>query len=205
MSIEDAKNRIKQNQEQIEQERERKEQAQRDQAEIEEELSREISRAVNDAIYVQDTNIRLLTKELNKTNTNYQLLHRDIVALSDLLKDSSALQEAYDIKRREMEEHYKEEEAALKKKLDAQKHTHDALLKAEQLEYNKKKQEWAQLKLDLNAELRTEELNLRRSIASIKNKKMAIIIGIIAVFVVAFLLGLMIASNGLVSTSQVPY
>lgn len=204
MSLEDAKKRLQDSQDRLQVEQGRRDQAFNEQTEIETELSRMIGEAVTTAIYGQDAAQDQLRKELHVTNENYRLLHGDIVRLTDILKDTSNLQEAYDIKRRELEREYEEEEKALKKKLDAQKHTHEALLKAEQMEYDAKKQEWAKLKSALNKENREEELKLRNSISSIKGKKMAIIIGVIALFVVGFLLGLMLAYNGGV-TSNTPY
>ncbi len=192
MSLEDAKNKLKHYREVKEEAEATKKQAQQEQSEIERELSRQISGAVDSAIYRQDTNINQLTNEIHKTNDNYQLLHRDMVQLNDVLRDTTHLQEVYDVKHRELEQEYKEKREDLEKEYQRKLSAHKAALSAADQEYSKLDSERRKKKSKLESEIREEEYKLESRKESIKWKRKGIIIAIAICFVVAIIAGLIL-------------
>jgi chromosome segregation ATPase len=190
MSLEDAKNKLKHYREVKEEAEATKKQAQQEQSEIERELSRQISGAVDSAIYRQDTNINQLTNEIHKTNDNYQLLHRDMVQLNDVLRDTTHLQEVYDVKHRELEQEYKEKREELEKEYQRKLSAHKAALSAADQEYSKLDSERRKKKAKLEDEIREEENHLYNRKASVMMKLKGIIISLIIAFILAIIGGI---------------
>ena len=115
MSLEDAKSRIQQSQAAIDQANLEKNRAEREQSAIERELREQISGAVNKAVFAQDLSINRLSDEVHANNERYLDLHKDMVALHDVLKDTTHLQELYDIRNKELDAEYKDKKKALEK------------------------------------------------------------------------------------------
>ena len=78
MSLEDIKNRIQQDQADIDGAEAEKKAAEEERSQLEDEIKKQISGAVDSAIYRQDTNISLLKEELKTTNSNYKELLREV-------------------------------------------------------------------------------------------------------------------------------
>ena len=205
MSIEDAKNRLKHYSEVKEEASATKKQAQQEQSEIERELSRQISGAVNSAIYRQDANINQLTNEIHKTNDNYQLLHRDMVQLNDIMRDTTHLQEVYDVKQRELEREYKEKREELEKEYQRKLSAHNDALRAADQEYSKLDSERKKRKSQLESEIREEEHNLYSRKESLKMRRKGIIFSLIILFILAIIGGIALGyywvSNGYIKVT----
>ncbi len=205
MSLEDAKSELRRYQDIKKEAESQKTQATRDQGEIERELSRQISDAVKSAIYNQDTNIDLLRSEISKTNANYQLLHRDMNNLNDILRDTTHLQEVYDVKHRELEAEYlnkkaeldrtyKAKCAKLEEEYNAKVSAHKAALLEADADFTQKQIKRAEKKAALEKEIQEEERRLRLRKSSIAQKRKGIIIGIIICFVIAIIGGLILGN-----------
>lgn len=195
MSLEDAKNRLKHYSEVKEEAEASKKQAQQEQSEIERELSRQISGAVDSAIYRQDTSINQLTNELHKTNDNYQLLHQDMVRLEDILSDTTQLQEVYDVKHRELEQEYKEKREELEKEYQKKVSAHNVALEAADQKYNKLESDRKKKKDKLEKEIREEESKLYNRKASVQMRLKGIIISLIIAFILAIIGGIALGYN----------
>lgn len=192
MSLEDAKSELKRYQDIKKEAEDKKAQATREQGEIERELSRQISSAVNSAIYGQDTNIDLLRSEISKTNANYQLLHRDMNNLNDILRDTTNLQAVYDVKHRELEAEYQDRRAELDKEYKKKLADHkDAINRADQ-EYGRLLSDRKKKKSELENEIRQEEYKLSERRESIKSKRKGILIALIICFIVAVIAGIIL-------------
>lgn len=200
MSLEDAKNKLRHYSEVKEEAAATKKQAQQDQSEIERELSRQISGAVNSAIYRQDTSINQLTNEIHKTNDNYQLLHRDMVKLNDVMRDTTHLQEVYDVKHRELEQEYKEKGEELEKEYQRKLAAHKDALRAADQEYNKLDSERKKKKSKLENEIREEESKLYNRKANVQMRLKGIILSLVIAFILAIIGGIALGyywfSNG---------
>ncbi len=200
MSLEDAKNKLKHYREVKEEAEATKKQAQKEQSEIERELSRRISGAVDSAIYRQDTNINQLANEIHKTNDNFQLLHRDMVQLNDVMRDTSHLQEVYDVKHRELEQEYKEKGEELEKEYQRKLAAHKDALRAADQEYNKLDSERKKKKSKLESEIREEESKLYNRKANVQMRLKGIILSLVIAFILAIIGGIALGyywfSNG---------
>lgn len=195
MSLEDAKNKLRHYSEVKEEASATKKQAQQEQSEIERELSRQISGAVNSAIYRQDTSINQLTNEIHKTNDNYQLLHRDMVQLNDIMRDTTHLQEVYDVKQRELEKEYKEKREELEKEYQRKLSAHKVALSAADQEYSKLDAERRKKKAKLEEEIREEEHKLYARKESLKMRRKGIAFSLIILFILAIIGGIVIGYN----------
>lgn len=195
MSLEDAKNKLRHYSEVKEEAAATKKQAQQDQSEIERELSRQISGAVNSAIYRQDTSINQLANEIHKTNDNYQLLHRDMVQLNDIMRDTTHLQEVYDVKQRELEKEYKEKREELEKEYQRKLSAHKTALSAADQEYSKLDAERRKKKSKLEEEIREEEHKLYARKESLKMRRKGIIFSLFILFILAIIGGIVIGYN----------
>lgn len=195
MSIEDAKNRLQQYQAKLQTEQGRRDQAYKEQTDIENELSHMVANAVKKSIYSQDTNIDQLKRELHTTNENYQLLHRDFVALNDILSDTTHLQELYNIKHRELDEEYKDKKVSLDRAYKQLVDANNSRINTANAELDDKLKKINKKIADLEAQEREEERKYRGKIEWVKTK-MGLIFGlIIFVFIVALVLGWMIGSG----------
>lgn len=206
MSLEDAKNKLRHYSEVKEEAAATKKQAQQEQSEIERELSRQISGAVNSAIYRQDTSINQLTNEIHKTNDNYQLLHRDMVQLNDIMRDTTHLQEVYDVKHRELEKEYKDKREELEKEYQRKLAAHKDALRAADQEYSKLDSERKKKKSKLEDEIREEEHKLYARKESLKMRRKGIIFSLIILFVLAIIGGIALGyywiSNGYIEVPK---
>ena len=205
MSLEDAKNKLRHYSEVKEEAEASKKQAQHEQSAIERELSRQISDAVDSAIYRQDTNINQLTNEIHKTNDNYQLLHRDMVQLNDVLRDTTHLQEVYDVKQRELEREYKDKREELEKEYQRKLAAHKDALRAADQEYSKLDSERKKKKSKLEDKIREEENHLYNRKASVMMRLKGIIISLIVAFILAIIGGIALGyywvSNGYIEVT----
>lgn len=195
MSLEDAKKRLQESQDKLQAEQGRRDQAYGEQTAIENELSHMVANAVKKSIYSQDTNIDQLKRELHTTNENYKLLHQDMVQLNDVLRDTSHLQEVYDIKHRELDDEYKQKKADLDRAYKQLVDANNSRINTANAELDDKLKKINKKIADLEAQEREEERKYRGKIEWIKTK-MGLIFGlIIFVFIVALVLGWMIGSG----------
>jgi len=203
MSLEDAKNRIQQSQEAIDQANLEKRQAEREQSAIERELREQISGAVNKAVFAQDLSINRLSDEVHTNNERYLELHKDMVALQDALKDTTHLQELYDIRNKELDAEYKDKKKALEKsyqdksnKLESEYNDkvreHKAAMQEADADYMRRSAERSKKREELEQEIKTEEEKLRKRKYDLQWKRKGIIIGIIICFLVAIIGGIVL-------------
>lgn len=195
MSLEDAKKRLQESQDKLQAEQGRRDQAYKEQTDIENELSHMVASAVKRSIYSQDTNIDQFRRELHTTNENYQLLHRDFVALNDILSDTTHLQELYNIKHRELDEEYKDKKVSLDRAYKQLVDANNSRINTANAELDDKLKKINKKIAELEAQEREEERKYRGKIEWVK-AKMGLIFGlIIFVFIVALVLGWMIGSG----------
>lgn len=203
MSLEDAKSRIQQSQAAIEQANSEKNRAEREQSEIERELREQISGAVNKAVFAQDLSINRLSDEVHANNERYLDLHKDMVALHDALKDTTHLQELYDIRNKELDAEYKDKKKALEKsyqdksnKLESEYNDkvreHKAAMQEADTDYMRRSAERTKKREELEQEIKTEEEKLRKRKYDLQWKRKGIIIGIIICFLVAVIGGIVL-------------
>jgi chromosome segregation ATPase len=203
MSLEDAKNRIQQSQEAIDQANLEKRQAEREQSAIERELREQISGAVNKAVFAQDLSINRLSDEVHTNNERYLELHKDMVALQDALKDTTHLQELYDIRNKELDAEYKDKKKVLEKsyqdksnKLESEYNDkvreHKAAMQEADADYMRRSAERSKKREELEQEIKTEEEKLRKRKYDLQWKRKGIIIGIIICFLVAIIGGIVL-------------
>ena len=201
MSLEDAKKRLQESQDKLQAEQGRRDQAYGEQTAIENELSQMFSDAVKNSIYSQDENIIQLKKEVHRLNEQYEFIRRDIDQLDYLLTDTTHLQTVYNAKFKELEEKHQER----KQNLDS---AYKQLVEANNIRIDKANAD-ADDKLkridkkleDLRAKKMEEERKLRGEIEWIRTKAVAIIIGIIATFIIAMFIGIAIGSGNVVSST----
>lgn len=213
MSLEDAKNRIQQSQEAIDQANLEKRQAEREQSAIERELREQISGAVNKAVFAQDLSINRLSDEVHTNNERYLKLHEDMIALQDALKDTTHLQELYDIRNKELDAEYKDKKKALEKsyqdksnKLESEYNDkvreHKAAMQEADADYMRRSAERSQKRAELEKEIQEEEIKLNKQRSSLAWKRKGIIIGIIICFLVALIggvaLGIYLITSGII-------
>lgn len=203
MSLEDAKSRIQQSQDAINKANLEKNQAKREQSAIERELREQISGAVNKAVFAQDLSINRLSDEIHANNERYLDLHKDMVALHDVLKDTTHLQELYDIRNKELDAEYKDKKKALEKsyqdksnKLESEYNDkvreHKAALQEADTDYMRRSAERTKKREELEQEIKTEEEKLRKRKYDLQWKRKGIIIGIIICFLVAVIGGIVL-------------
>ena len=201
MSLEDAKKRLQESQDKLQAEQGRRDQAYGEQTAIENELSQMFSEAVKNSIYSQDENIIQLKKEVHRLNEQYEFIRRDIDQLDYLLTDTTHLQTVYNAKFKELEEKHQER----KQNLDS---AYKQLVEANNIRIDKANAD-ADDKLkridkkleDLRAKKMEEERKLRGEIEWFRTKAVAIIIGIIATFIIAMFIGIAIGSGNVVSST----
>ena len=211
MSLEDAKRRLQENQDKLQAEQGRRDQAYVEQNEVENELSRMVADAVRDSIYSQDENINQFKRELHTTNENYRLLHSDIVKLNDMLADTTHLQEIYDLKERELVKRYNQREDELTARYNKKKEALDSRVEAARIETSQIEAKYIDRKKKLKEQAYDEEAELNRRIYAAKNKWKVIAGALIASFIVAIILGIIIGvylvQNGViqVDTPTAPF
>lgn len=203
MSLEDAKSRIQQSQDAINKANLEKNQAKREQSAIERELREQISGAVNKAVFAQDLSINRLSDEIHANNERYLDLHKDMVALHDVLKDTTHLQELYDIRNKELDAEYKDKKKALEKsyqdksnKLESEYNDkvreHKAAMQEADTDYMRRSAERSQKRAELEKDIKEEEEKLRQRRYDLQWKRKGIIIGIIICFLVAVIGGIVL-------------
>lgn len=203
MSLEDAKSRIQQSQDAINKANLEKNQAKREQSAIERELREQISGAVNKAVFAQDLSINRLSDEIHANNERYLDLHKDMVALHDVLKDTTHLQELYDIRNKELDAEYKDKKKALEKsyqdksnKLESEYNDkvreHKAAMQEADADYMRRNAERSQKRAELEKDIKEEEEKLRQRKYDLQWKRKGIIIGIIICFLVAVIGGIVL-------------
>lgn len=203
MSLEDAKSRIQQSQAAIDQANSEKNRAEREQSAIERELREQISGAVNKAVFAQDLSINRLSDEVHTNNERYLKLHEDMIALQDTLKDTTHLQELYDIRNKELDAEYKDKKKALEKsyqdksnKLESEYNDkvreHKAAMQEADADYMRRSAERTKKREELEQEIKTEEEKLRKRKYDLQWKRKGIIIGIIICFLVAVIGGIVL-------------
>lgn len=203
MSLEDAKSRIQQSQDAINKANLEKNQAKREQSAIERELREQISGAVNKAVFAQDLSINRLSDEIHANNERYLDLHKDMVALHDVLKDTTHLQELYDIRNKELDAEYKDKKKALEKsyqdksnKLESEYNDkvreHKAAMQEADTDYMRRSAERSQKRAELEKDIKEEEEKLRQRKYDLQWKRKGIIIGIIICFLVAVIGGIVL-------------
>ena len=203
MSLEDAKSRIQQSQDAINKANLEKNQAKREQSAIERELREQISGAVNKAVFAQDLSINRLSDEIHANNERYLDLHKDMVALHDVLKDTTHLQELYDIRNKELDAEYKDKKKALEKsyqdksnKLESEYNDkvreHKAAMQEADADYMRGNAERSQKRAELEKDIKEEEEKLRQRRYDLQWKRKGIIIGIIICFLVAVIGGIVL-------------
>lgn len=203
MSLEDVKSRIQQSQDAINKANLEKNQAKREQSAIERELREQISGAVNKAVFAQDLSINRLSDEIHANNERYLDLHKDMVALHDVLKDTTHLQELYDIRNKELDAEYKDKKKALEKsyqdksnKLESEYNDkvreHKAAMQEADTDYMRRSAERSQKRAELEKDIKEEEEKLRQRRYDLQWKRKGIIIGIIICFLVAVIGGIVL-------------
>lgn len=203
MSLEDVKSRIQQSQDAINKANLEKNQAKREQSAIERELREQISGAVNKAVFAQDLSINRLSDEIHANNERYLDLHKDMVALHDVLKDTTHLQELYDIRNKELDAEYKDKKKALEKsyqdksnKLESEYNDkvreHKAAMQEADTDYMRRSAERSQKRAELEKDIKEEEEKLRQRKYDLQWKRKGIIIGIIICFLVAVIGGIVL-------------
>ena len=203
MSLEDAKSRIQQSQDAINKANLEKNRAEREQSAIERELREQISGAVNKAVFAQDLSINRLSDEIHANNERYLDLHKDMVALHDVLKDTTHLQELYDIRNKELDAEYKDKKKALEKsyqdksnKLESEYNDkvreHKAAMQEADADYMRRNAERSQKRAELEKDIKEEEEKLRQRKYDLQWKRKGIIIGIIICFLVAVIGGIVL-------------
>lgn len=203
MSLEDVKSRIQQSQDAINKANLEKNQAKREQSAIERELREQISGAVNKAVFAQDLSINRLSDEIHANNERYLDLHKDMVALHDVLKDTTHLQELYDIRNKELDAEYKDKKKALEKsyqdksnKLESEYNDkvreHKAAMQEADADYIRRNAERSQKRAELEKDIKEEEEKLRQRRYDLQWKRKGIIIGIIICFLVAVIGGIVL-------------
>lgn len=203
MSLEDVKSRIQQSQDAINKANLEKNRAEREQSAIERELREQISGAVNKAVFAQDLSINRLSDEIHANNERYLDLHKDMVALHDVLKDTTHLQELYDIRNKELDAEYKDKKKALEKsyqdksnKLESEYNDkvreHKAAMQEADTDYMRRSAERSQKRAELEKDIKEEEEKLRQRRYDLQWKRKGIIIGIIICFLVAVIGGIVL-------------
>lgn len=203
MSLEDAKSRIQQSQDAINKANLEKNRAEREQSAIERELREQISGAVNKAVFAQDLSINRLSDEIHANNERYLDLHKDMVALHDVLKDTTHLQELYDIRNKELDAEYKDKKKALEKsyqdksnKLESEYNDkvreHKAAMQEADADYMRRSADRSQKRAELEKDIKEEEEKLRKRKYDLQWKRKGIIIGILICFLVAIIGGIVL-------------
>ena len=193
MSLEDIKNRIQQDQADIDGAEAEKKAAEEERSQLEDEIKKQISGAVDSAIYRQDTNISLLKEELKTTNSNYKELLREVSKLNHTLSDTKHLKEIYDTREKQLDKEAQGKAAARQ----------EAMMQLD-AEYDTKVREHRARMVELEKQIREEEANLRDKKRKIYWKRKGIIIGIIVTFAVALIGGIILAM-WLEATGKIPF
>ena len=191
MSLEDIKHRIQKEQADITDAEAAKKAAEKERSQLEDEIKKQISGAVNSAIYGQDASIELLTNELKTTNSNYKELQREVSKLNHILSDTKHLKEIYDTREKQLDKEAQGKAAARQ----------EAMMQLD-AEYDTKVREHRARMNELEKQNREEEEKLRQKKRNLYWKRKGITIGIIICFLVALIggaaLGIYLITNGII-------
>ncbi len=181
MSLEDIKNRIQQDQADIDGAEAEKKAAEEERSQLEDEIKKQISGAVDSAIYRQDTNISLLKEELKTTNSNYKELLREVSKLNHTLSDTKHLKEIYDTREKQLDKEAQGKAAARQ----------EAMMQLD-AEYDTKVREHRARINELEKQNRDEEEKLRQQKYKLRWSRKGRIIGIVVAFLVAIIAGIIL-------------
>lgn len=181
MSLEDIKNRIQQDQADIDGAEAEKKAAEEERTQLEDEIKKQISGAVDSAIYRQDTNISLLKEELKTTNSNYKELLREVSKLNHTLSDTKHLKEIYDTREKQLDKEAQGKAAARQ----------EAMMQLD-AEYDTKVREHRARINELEKQNRDEEEKLRQQKYKLRWSRKGRIIGIVVAFLVAIIAGIIL-------------
>lgn len=181
MSLEDIKNRIQKEQADITDAEAAKKAAEKERSQLEDEIKKQISGAVNSAIYGQDASIELLTNELKTTNSNYKELQREVSKLNHILSDTKHLKEIYDTREKQLDKEAQGKAAARQ----------EAMMQLD-AEYDTKVREHRARINELEKQNRDEEEKLRQQKYKLRWSRKGRIIGIVVAFLVAIIAGIIL-------------
>lgn len=179
MSLEDIKHRIQKEQADITDAEAAKKAAEKERSQLEDEIKKQISGAVNSAIYGQDASIELLTNELKTTNSNYKELQREVSKLNHILSDTKHLKEIYDTREKQLDKEAQGKAAARQ----------EAMMQLD-AEYDIKVREHRARMNELEKQNREEEEKLRQKKRNLYWKRKGITIGIVVLFAFALIVGI---------------
>ena len=181
MSLEDIKHRIQKEQADITDAEAAKKAAEKERSQLEDEIKKQISGAVNSAIYGQDASIELLTNELKTTNSNYKELQREVSKLNNILSDTKHLKEIYDTREKQLDKEAQGKAAARQ----------EAMMQLD-AEYDTKVREHRARINELEKQNRDEEEKLRQQKYKLRWSRKGRIIGIVVAFLVAIIAGIIL-------------